>query len=95
MTLCAQAETKLSPVKSVAARQTMDSPGVYQLMFPLLLYAFVFGSTCYVGCFLHLGNITNLDISLYFPGKVVYSPLSARSIHKLSTSPIISPHLVS
>jgi len=47
-----KAETKLSPVKSVAARQTMESPG-----------------------------------------KVVYSPLSARSIHKLSTSPIISPHL--
>ena len=65
------------------------------IYFPLLLYAFVFGSTRYVGCFLHLGNITNLDISLYFPGKVVYSPLSARSIHKLSTSPIISPHLVS
>ena len=43
MTLCAQAETKLSPVKSVAARQTMDSPGVYQLMFSLLRYVFVLG----------------------------------------------------
>ena len=95
MTICAQAETKLSPVKSVAARQTMESPGVFQLIFPLLHYVFVFESTRYVVRYYHLGNKSNNDISLHFPGKVVYSPLSARSIHKLSTSPIISPHLVS
>ena len=66
MTLCAQAETKLSPVKSVAARQTMDSPGVYQLMFPLLRYVFFgFGSTRYDVCYLHLSNISNLYIYVY------------------------------
>ena len=92
---CAQAETKLSPVKSVAARQTMESPGVYQLIYPLLHHVFVFESTRYVVRYYRLSNKSDLDISLHFPGKVVYSPLSARSIHKLSTSPIISPHLVS
>ena len=28
-----------------------------------------------------------------YPGKLAYSPLSARSIHKLSTSPIINTHV--
>ena len=86
----AQAETKQSPAKGVTAGlASAGSPGKSHL--PLLTIPAIDISYCPSLSARHKNPHPNYNILL--PGKLAYSPLSARSIHKLSTSPIISDHV--